>query len=393
MANVNARKRGNKWQYYFEAPSIHGKRQRICKGGFSTKADALKAGREALHGFENSGITIQPSEMSVSDYLNYWLDNYCELNLKAATVESYRKRIKIHIEPKIGRYKLSAITPEILQSLISDLVVRKYSRNSILTIKGILSNSFNYAVHPLRYLASSPMSFVKIPKNTKTEQRTSPHVFIDKTHIDEIFERFAEGSSVYLSLLFGYRCGMRLGEAFAVTWDNVDLINKTVTIDKQLQWNETKSAWYITNPKYNSVRTIDIDEFTCMVLMRYKINQEKAQKYYEDLYMDIFCDADGFINEQGNGKVIQFVNVRENGSFIQPRCMQHASRVIHKTYPEFDFHSLRHTHCTMLLEAGLPIKYVQKRLGHKNIEVTMNIYNHLTENQASASKEKLDSIF
>lgn len=87
------------------------------------------------------------------------------------------------------------------------------------------------------------------------------------------------------------------------------------------------------------------------------------------------------------------MNVRENGSFIQPRCMQHASRVIHKTYPEFDFHSLRHTHCTMLLEAGLPIKYVQKRLGHKNIEVTMNIYNHLTENQASASKEKLDSIF
>jgi integrase len=73
--------------------------------------------------------------------------------------------------------------------------------------------------------------------------------------------------------------------------------------------------------------------------------------------------------------------------------MQHTSAVIHKFYPAFNFHSLRHTHCTRLLEAGLPIKYVQERLGHKNISVTMDIYNHLTQNQAEQSKKALENVF
>lgn len=57
------------------------------------------------------------------------------------------------------------------------------------------------------------------------------------------------------------------------------------------------------------------------------------------------------------------------------------------------FHALRHTHCTRLLEAGAPIKYVQERLGHKNIKVTLDVYNHLTQNQTEQGNNTLESIF
>ena len=75
------------------------------------------------------------------------------------------------------------------------------------------------------------------------------------------------------------------------------------------------------------------------------------------------------------------IAIRENGAFIIPRSMQHTSRVVHKelNYPEFDFHSLRHTHATMLAENGVPPKYLQERLGHKDLQVTMKYYLHLTD--------------
>lgn len=391
MADINTRKRGNKWEYYFEIAKINGKRKRISKGGFSTKSEAVKAGSEAYNEYNNSGQKFIPSEISVSDYLNYWLETYCLVNLKESTLTNYRKRIRLHIIPKIGKYKLKDVTAAILQELINNMHKKGYSRNTLVVIKGILSNSFNYAVQPLGYIKSSPMIYVKIPKSNNKLTRTEPHVFIDQEHINMIFERFPKGSTAHIPLLLGYKCGMRIGEAFAVTWEDVSFDNSTITISKQLQWDDKVKMWYITPPKYNSVRTIDIDNELLELLKETKEHQGKAKEYYSEYYITLYTD-NNYINET-NGTPIHFINVRENGGFIQPRIMQHTSAVIHRTFPEFDFHSLRHTHCTMLIENNVPLKYVQERLGHKNIKVTMDIYNHITESQKQIGKEMIDNIF
>lgn len=392
MADINTRKRGNKWEYYFEIAKMDGKRKRISKGGYTTKGEAIKAGSEAYNEYNNIGQKFVPSEISVNDFLEYWLDNYCTNNLKESTVANYRKRIKLHITPKIGHYKLKSVTPTILQELINDMFKNNYSRNTLTVIKGILSNSFNYAVQPLGYIKSSPMLYVKIPKTNNKKTRSEPHVFIDQEHINMIFERFPKGTTAHIPLLFGYKCGMRIGEAFAVTWDDVDFDNSTVTVSKQLLWDEDVSKWYITSPKYNSVRTIDIDKGLIDLLRETKEHQEKAKAYYDDCYATIYTDDNKYINET-EGTPICFVNTRENGGFIQPRIMQHASSVIHKTFPEFDFHSLRHTHCTMLVENNAPLKYIQERLGHKNIKVTMDIYNHITNSQKETGRKIVDDLF
>ncbi|MBR6835397.1 MAG: site-specific integrase [Oscillospiraceae bacterium] len=394
MATVNARKRGKKWEYYFEAARVEGKRRKITKGGYNTKAEAISAGVQAMNEYNNAGSVINPSELSMQDYLNYWIEMYCIPNLKPTTITNYKKYVRLHIAPVIGKYRLASITAEQLQTLINNMVSNGYSKNTVLSIKGILSSSFNYAVQPLHYIKASPMTFVKIPKGSRTNYRSSQYVrdVIEKDIIEQIFERFPKGSSTYLPMMLAYHCGMRLGEAYAVTWDTVDFENKTITINKQLQWDEIKKYWYLTPPKYNSCRTIDIDESLLSLLTELKDKQDRAREYYADDYVTIHYNDKTGINEQ-TGEVIRFINVYENGGFIQPRTMQHTSSVIHKFYPAFNFHSLRHTHCTRLLEAGLPIKYVQERLGHKNISVTMDIYNHLTQNQAELSKKALENVF
>ena len=93
---------------------------------------------------------------------------------------------------------------------------------------------------------------------------------------------------------------------------------------------------------------------------------------------------------------IKFVCRRENGTFTSPRVLTHASSVIHKelNFSEYDTYSLRHTHATMLLENNVNMVYVQKRLGHKDISVTMNIYaNHVTPKIKNNSNEKLNEMY
>ena len=89
------------------------------------------------------------------------------------------------------------------------------------------------------------------------------------------------------------------------------------------------------------------------------------------------------------------MGVRRDGEFITPRTMQHTSSVIHHAmgYKEFDFHSLRHTHATMLVENGASPMYVQHRLGHKNLEVTLRVYFHYTDKMEEDGTEVLSKMF
>lgn len=79
------------------------------------------------------------------------------------------------------------------------------------------------------------------------------------------------------------------------------------------------------------------------------------------------------------------LNRRDNGTYIQPRVLQHCFRVIHLKLgmPDADFHSLRHTHATMLLDAGVPLPLIQQRLGHANIKMTEHYSNHVTDNMVN----------
>ena len=126
-----------------------------------------------------------------------------------------------------------------------------------------------------------------------------------------------------------------------------------------------------------------------------KEKQEKAAQYFADRYAHYYETDKRVIRTTKTDKEIHFVCVREDGTYVTPRTMQHTSRVIHNdlNIKEFDFHSLRHTHATVLLEKGAPLKYIQQRLGHKKIEITLNVYQHLTEELTQQGVEVLNKIF
>ncbi len=269
----------------------------------------------------------------------------------------------------------------------------------------------------------SPANRLRLPKNTKSIQKTDPHVYLTPEQLEKIFDRFPERHPSHLPMMIALHCGLRLGEVYGLIWDDIDFENKKLSVNRQIQWwankdrffedkqakNGSKGSggyWYFSTAKYESYRTIDLDDVTLALLQREHARQLKADGYYEEYYTaaPLVLAIDGHAHDAEilpvttppSDHEVRFVMRRENGTYITPRTMQHTASVIHHKLdiPDFDFHSLRHTHATILNSNHANMVYIRERLGHVKIETTQYIYaNHVTEKLHKEGLDLLNSVF
>lgn len=124
---VSVRKRGKVYEYRIEIASIDGVRKWLTKSGFKTRQEALHEGAIAYNEYYQCGK--KQKDMSYADYLDYWIDNYCNFNLKYSTIVTYLNIIKLYLKPRLGMYKLSQLDSQMLQEFINDLYVEKSLSN------------------------------------------------------------------------------------------------------------------------------------------------------------------------------------------------------------------------------------------------------------------------
>lgn len=426
MAQVNVRNRkkadgSNNWEYRFEAASIDGKRKQISKSGFKTKKECLEAGTKALAEYNKSGNTFEPSEISVADYLDYWFDNYVKINCKYHTQELYAGIIKNHLKPEFASYRLKALTPAIIQAWVNKVFVRgNLSKSTLTGTMAMFSSALKYAVEPARLIESSPMTYVKYPKIE--EKKTVERIILEKETFDKICERF-KNTPYYYALMIGYYTGMRIGEVYGLTWNDIDFEKKTISVERLItkrnygldirkamnekHKKEERSSWYISTLKTaSSKRTIKIGDTLLKELKKYKIEQKKNQLEYGEYYIKHYLKEEK--DEKGQtifriypcakaiGSSLPEIDLLfkcENGDYSSSDSFKYAARIIHhEMFIEFNFHSLRHTHATRLIEAGVPIKVVQTRLGHANIETTLQTYAHTTDKMEQFAVDSFENV-
>ncbi len=409
------------WEYRFEAAKIDGSRNQISKAGFKTKKDAEIAGTKAMAEYNNAGLHFEPSNMSFSDFMDYWFENYVKLNCKYNTQRAYTTVIENHLKPALGIYKLKSLTPLIIQEYVNHKFATGLKKNTLTNICSVLTGSLKYAVVPANLLQNSPAQYIRYPKMPEQTKSEVNRTVISMDDFNRILERFPVGNPFRYALLIGFHTGLRIGEVYGLTWDDIDFYHQTITVNKimykrnyDLDTEKTghpnkkeQYAWYFGSTKTRtSNRTIKIGATLIRELKAYRKMQLENELTYGEYYTQHYIKLE---TDEKNNTIRRIISLeksiptalstanlvirKENGAYSSIDSFKYAARVIHYDLGiTFNFHSLRHTHATMLIESGVPVKAVQERLGHTNIETTLQTYVHNTKSMESSAVDIFEAM-
>ncbi|UUZ80683.1 site-specific integrase [Paenibacillus sp. P26] len=231
-----------------------------------------------------------------------------------------------------------------------------------------MSSAISDAVHEFRILRENPLQRIKIPKevtkigNVQCFSVDQLNKFLDALIVPQKNAKYQHSKQYYALFTLIARTGLRIGEALALTWDDLD--GDRLTVNKTLVY-PLNSNPYISTPKTKtSGRTIKLDAHTVRVLKKHKINQMEVILRYENYQ----ASQDGLMFHQHDGRWLRTNVVRD---YFKAVCKREG-------LPVLSPHALRHTHAVHLLESGANIKYVSERLGHASVKVTADTYLHIT---------------
>lgn len=399
MSKISIRKRGEVYEYRVEIAQVDGKRKWISKSGFRTKPEAQEAGVLAYNEYLNAGIPFKSCDLSYSDYLDYWLDNYCKINLKYNTIQTYKIIIETYLKPNIGKYKLSTITSVSLNSFITDLVNRyNHSRAYYKNILKVVKGSFRDACNLYGFIKYNPALTLRLPKINKYSEDIK-HLYTQE-EIDKILNRFKDNKTFICSFLTSCFTGMRTGEVFALTWEDIDLEEGTINIQHSVydKPKDKKGRWYLGTTKTPSaVRKVYIGDTLKEALINYKNRQQYLKQIYGSQYK--YYHLEDEVNEYGkvvdkrivinkdNEKTINLVFTKDDGTYIGTDITKYPFKIIHHELGiiKCRFYDLRGTYATKILNSGTEIKDVATILGHTNITTTENYYiSSIEENKKNA---------
>ena len=399
MSKINIRKRGNFYEYRIEIAKVDNKRQWLSKSGFKTKAEALESGTLAYTEYLNAGIPFKQCNMSYSDYLDYWLENYCLNNLKYNTIQTYKIIIDKYLKEGIGKYKLSTITSVALNSFITDLVneynhSRSYFKNILKVVKG----SFRDACNLYGFIKYNPALTLRLPR-VEEELVNKRHIYT-KEEIDKIIYRFRDNATFIASFLTSCYTGMRTGEVFALTWEDIDLDNGIINVKHSLydKPKDELGRWYLGPTKtISGKRQIYIGKTLITALKNFKDRQnylkEVFGKDYKYYHLKLTKNENNntmdkrIVINSNNEDILNLVFTNDNGSFSGTDVPKYPFKIINNELgiDKCRFYDLRGTYATRVLNNGTPIKDVASLLGHMNIETTENYYiTSLEDNRKNA---------
>ncbi|WP_404293127.1 site-specific integrase [Cytobacillus kochii] len=361
-------KQGDKWMFklIIGIDPGTGKKVMTTRRGFKTKKEAQAAYMKLKQEIDSGLLSKQA--LLFEDIFKEWWDIHSK-TIKPSTKYSKLSKFDKHILPRFGKLKIKEITKGYCQKVINEIADEINSVNDIRIQANLV---FKYAVK-MDYILKNPMEYVTIPKKEETflaakEERN----YWTKNEVKEFLKLAKKHMSMQYFMMFYLLIytGMRKGELVALTWDDIDLKEQTININKTMFFEKGKEIVQ-TAKKYASNRAIDIDSHTTKLLTSWKVKQKELLL------------ADG-INKKPSHILLR--------GDLRPIRLAYPNELLNNFITIYDLHSitihgLRHTHASMLFEAGASIKEVQARLGHKDIQTTMNVYTHVSKTMSQKTAE------
>lgn len=324
----------------------------------------------------NSGDYVKRNDVTVEEWINYWLTHQVEPRLSEQSFIKLKALLELHICKAIGEYHLQDLNRQILEEMYAKTFFKKggnkkyrqteYSHSTVNALSVQMKKCLQYAVD-CGILAKNPHNGVQLhklrqPKKVCSYTRTDQEKIVLNCKFGSVNERM---------FYFLISSGMRFGETAALTWDDVDLKTGKINITKTAVAIHGSMTIQERPKTAAGVRTIFVGENVKEWLKWHK-EQLDPEVNYQNL---VFPNRRYNITNQQNA-VAAWAKIQENLG-IKHQGM----------------HALRHTWATRALEEGIDIKVVSQMLGHKNIITTMNLYQDVLDAEKQKAACTLNALF
>ena len=366
MSFAFIRKRSKNYIVYLEYKDPETKKK-IQKnmGSYEKKRDASKRLTELKDNIYNNDLLL-PNTMTLEIFLKDFLEKY-RVNISITTYNCYLRICNKYIIPMLGRYKIEDIKPIHIQNYVDDLV-DILSPQTLKIHINILKLAIKKA-YRLNLIRENIVEYVEIPRVKKFKNN-----IYNQDDMHKLLEKCI-GTSLELPIFIASGLGLRISEILGLTWNNIDFNNNTVTIEKITVRNNGEVI--LKDPKTeSSARTISAPNELMNRLKTYKKEQieMKLQGKIKNNLNLLFFDK----NEK---PIAQDVLSKKFNRFLKENNLKHIR-----------FHDLRHTHVTLLINSKVPIRVISERVGHSNINTTLNIYSHVLKEMDKEASDKISEV-
>ena len=307
------------------------------------------------------------SKQKVSDYLRSWVEARERIGrLKPTTEDTIRRHVEAYLVPRLGEIRLADLKPAMLERVYGDLLSEGslgkagrpmgegLSPKTVRNVAGTLHKALSDAVKK-GIIASNPADQADLPRWDRPEIK----IWDSETALAFLAWSYGNGDEMFPLWLLAFSTGLRRGEVLGLRWEKVDLVSSTVTIDETRVLTRGRGV-IVSSPKTKAgIRSLVIDPYTRDTLALLKDKQEVTARRF------------GF-------RVPDLVASDLDGKAIHPTTLtRRFQRAIEQAgADEIRLHDLRHTHASMLLDAGESLVVVSGRLGHSRPSTTSDVYGH-----------------
>ncbi|MTV50048.1 tyrosine-type recombinase/integrase [Heliobacillus mobilis] len=312
-----------------------------------------------------TGNFVEPTRMTVKEWMTYWLAECIEPNVKPTTYAQYETMARVHIIPTLGSLALQKIQTSDIQLMYNAKLKpradngRSLAPRTIRHIHNVISGAFEQAIKEGKLL-KNPADAVKLPKKVKPDIRP--------LKLEEVrqFLKSIEDHRLYAAFLLELRLGLRRGELLGLRWQDIDFDRRILYVRQTLQriqkpdYKGKRTHLIFQTPKtQRSKRPLPIPADLMIDIHKHKLSVDQDKEIAGEKYLNydlVFCSNDG-----------------------RPLDPTSFTRMFEKLLdkaglPKTTFHSLRHTAGLFILDATKSMKVVQEVLGHTTIQTTVDIY-------------------
>ena len=315
-------------------------------------------------------MNFTQTKITLGEFLKEWLKN-TKAALQPSTWTKSEQICRSYITPNLGQMKLQNLRPEHIQNLYNSLVEQEVGDYTVIKVHTVLHSALQQAART-GIITRNPASYAQPPKEPATEM-----AILNESQVSQ-FLVAANGHRREALYHLAVVTGMREMELLGLKWTDLDFMHQTLIVERQLQRPAGEDAVKFSAPKTRyGKRAIALGSKTTEVLRAHKLRQQAEKTAAGDKWVET-----GLIFTNSLGGPIDARNLLRNFKQLLKAA----------GLPAIRFHDLRHTAASLMLNAGIPVIVVSRRLGHARASITLDIYGHLIPSMQTEAAEKIDEL-